>query len=112
MDLNNNKNRKVEGRTLYTLGQSYHDMTNIDSDTRVQRKIVLIKNMVLIFVLLCCCFCLVHYISPSLTANGIWKSFSVLWVMPVKLQNAVFHGHQPYFRKYFQMLLAVNIGHV
>ena len=28
-----------------------------------------------------------------------------------KLQFA-FHGHHSYFRKYFEMLLAVNIGHL
>ena len=51
------------------------------------------------------------YISPSLFASIIWKSFlkyeRCLW--NCKLQ---FHGHHFYFRTDFQKSLAINIGHI
>ena len=71
----------------------------------------------IIFVLLYCSvsdlvIC-VGYISPSLNANSIWKSFSLNISDARETANCSITGiTHNYIRKDFQMLLAVNARHV
>ena len=55
-----------------------------------------------------------HNITHCVTFLTVWQVLGVQsrMVSLVNKCNLQFHGHHSYFRKDFQMLLAVKIGHV